>query len=103
MTSSSPIRWLTGLTCFLGVSVLGVLLGGILATRVLVEMSPNGVDQIATALGGAMVGGIIGVIVGVLLALRLKSRGHLLVATVALLAAVGTLMIAMSWQPRVGP
>lgn len=100
-SSSSAIHWVTGITCFFAVAVCGILAGGVIATRA-VTMSSMGVDQISTALGGAMAGGIAGVIVGALLGVRLRPRGHLLVATVALILTVAVVFIAIAWQPRVG-
>jgi alkylated DNA repair dioxygenase AlkB len=59
-------------------------------------MSNMGVDQISTALGGAMAGGMAGVIAGALLGIRLRPRGHLLVATLAPIATIAVVFLAIA-------
>ena len=93
--SSSAIQWLTGISCCFAVAVFGVLAGGVIAARV-TAMSNMGVDQISTALGGAMAGGMAGGIAGALLGIRLRPRGHLLVATLALIATIAVVFLAIA-------
>lgn len=101
-TPDLPKRWLAWLTAILLLPALlapGVLLGGLVASRVLPDTG-MGWDQLANTLGGMMVGGILAV-AGWLLALRLMdTRGRLLLTGGGLVAAIIASVVLVSTRPQ---
>ena len=80
--------WLSGALILISLTFFGLVFGALVATRIL---TPGGMgfDQIADALGGAIVGGIIALVAGVALIRRLSASSRVLVALLAIAASGG--------------
>lgn len=94
------MSWLSGALLLAALLLLGVLTGGLVATRV-IGTSGMGWDQIADTLGGVLAGAALGLAAGVVAVLKLGSSGRLWLAGGAVIGCLGAAAYLQASQPRV--
>lgn len=102
LTPDSRKRWSAWLTAILLLPALlapGVLLGGLVASRVLPDTG-MGWDQLANTLGGMMVGAILAVGAWLFALQQLGTRGRLLLTGGGLVAAIVASVVLVTTRPQ---